>query len=637
MSCAGSSEEALSNLVDNCCTSIAVTMPTKNPFDSSDEEEAAPKEARQTNPEERSTVASSPNNNTKKELPSSSPAASPKAAASPKKAVPSPAKTSPRKSNTNPFLSEDEEDEAEPNKTKKLKKKKSKKKTFKKSARKATAALSSSDDEEEKKEQQHIMTAHEAALLEDELANLDLDADFLASSASMPEPQESEEPMPSDEFWAERLERDEVFSHRYKPGAVEKQELQALQAQLGGILDGSSDAAALWRGIFGTTNNNNNTSGVSADSQQAVKELFVALENSLLAGLADMATASSSSKPSSIILKRGTVQWGGAVTMEVVLMTHGMLLIQLQEQTNLLGRKSVKRSLQQAVLWDAVSYCGPLSSSTDSSWQVVPKDGASWEFQCSNATQQTAWLQAMERVLVQYCMHSRSAATLELGWQYKLIHKPAFTLAVQGKGENGLAVPHGDVINRLDEYNEYAPLHVRDQKFECGFFFMRMHTSSFLLFFLFLQYAVRLNKLDAARCLLERAGADVNVKDGEGCTPMYYALRDEVSEEMITLLEKHGANKNNERRAKEELFGRVKATEAKVAAKKQQREEQERQKAEAAQAQMAENMRLMNERGQKIEEIGDKASHLNYEAQNYADMARQLKEKSKKRSKWLPF
>lgn len=488
MSCAGSSEEALSNLVDNCCTSIAVTMPsTTNPFDSSDEEEAAPKEARQSNPEERSAVASSPSNNTKKELSSSSPSASPKAAASPKKAAPSsPAKTSPRKSNTNPFSSEEEEDEAEPKKTKKMKKKKSKKKTLKKSPASPTnagALLSSSDDEEEKKEQPN-MTAHEAALLEDELANLDLDADFLASSASLPEPQESEQAAPSDEFWAERLERDEVFSHRYKPSAAEKQELQALQAQLGGILDGSSDAAALWQGIFGTTNNNN-TSGVNADSQQAVKELFVALENSLLAGLADMTTASSSSKPSSIILKRGTVEWGGAVTMEVVLMTHGMLLIQLQEQTNLLGRKGVKRSLQQAVLWDAVSYCGPLSSSADSSWQVVPKDGTPWEFQCSNATQQTAWLHAMERVLVQYYMHKRSAATLELGWQYKLIHKPAFTLAVQGKGENGLAVPRGDVINRLDEYNEYAPLHVRDRKTECGVFFLRMHNSSFLLFFLF--------------------------------------------------------------------------------------------------------------------------------------------------------
>lgn len=122
---------------------------------------------------------------------------------------------------------------------------------------------------------------------------------------------------------------------------------------------------------------------------------------------------------------------------------------------------------------------------------------------------------------------------------------------------------------------------------------------------------------------------------------MYYALRDEVSEQMTTLLEKHGANKNNtERRAKEELFGRVKATEAKVAEKKKKREEEERQKAESAQAQMAENMRLMNERGQKIEELGDKASHLNDEAQNYADMARQLKEKTKRGargSKWLPF
>lgn len=155
------------------------------------------------------------------------------------------------------------------------------------------------------------------------------------------------------------------------------------------------------------------------------------------------------------------------------------------------------------------------------------------------------------------------------------------------------------------------------------------------------QYAVRLDQPAGARRLLEQAGTNVNVKDGEGHTPMYYALRDKVSAEMVNLLEKHGANKQNkEWKATEELFGRVRAAEEKVATKKQQREEEERQKAAAAQSQMTENMRLMQERGQKIEEIGDKASHLNDEAQNYANMARQLKEKTRRGargSKWLPF
>ena len=130
----------------------------------------------------------------------------------------------------------------------------------------------------------------------------------------------------------------------------------------------------------------------------------------------------------------------------------------------------------------------------------------------------------------------------------------------------------------------------------------------------------------------------MNVKDGEGHMAMYYALRDKVSEEIINLLEQHGGNKNNKAwKATEELFGRVKATEEKVAAKK---EEEQRQKAAAAQAQMADNMRLMHERGQKIEEIDDKARHLNEEAANYADMARQLKEKTRRGargSRWLPF
>lgn len=149
-----------------------------------------------------------------------------------------------------------------------------------------------------------------------------------------------------------------------------------------------------------------------------------------------------------------------------------------------------------------------------------------------------------------------------------------------------------------------------------------------------------MNQVRAAQRLLE-AGADINAKDGEGHTAMYYALRDEASEEMTILLEKHGATKkkkNKEWKVTEELFGRVKATEDRVT---QKREQEEQEKAAAAQAQMSENMRLLNERGEKIEELDDKARHLNDEAKNYADMAKQLKEKSKKGArgpkKWLPF
>lgn len=137
------------------------------------------------------------------------------------------------------------------------------------------------------------------------------------------------------------------------------------------------------------------------------------------------------------------------------------------------------------------------------------------------------------------------------------------------------------------------------------------------------------------------AGASINTKDGDDHTAMYYALRDDAPEEMTQLLEKHGAQakkKNKEWKATEELFGKVRAAEEKTARKK---EEEERQKAAAAQAQMSQNMRLMNERGQKIEEMDDKARHLNQEAQNYASMAKQLKEKSKRggggKPKWLPF
>ena len=132
----------------------------------------------------------------------------------------------------------------------------------------------------------------------------------------------------------------------------------------------------------------------------------------------------------------------------------------------------------------------------------------------------------------------------------------------------------------------------------------------------------------------------MDAKDGEGHTAMYYALRDEMSEEMTTLLEKYGAPKkakNKEWKVTEELFGRVKATGEKASKK---REQEQQEKAALAREQMNDNLRLMNERGQKIEELDDKARHINDEAKNYADMAKELKAKTKRGargSKWLPF
>lgn len=172
---------------------------------------------------------------------------------------------------------------------------------------------------------------------------------------------------------------------------------------------------------------------------------------------------------------------------------------------------------------------------------------------------------------------------------------------------------------------------------------IRLH-SWLILLFPFLshnfQYAILCNQYHAAERLL-KAGADVHTKDADGHTAMYYALRDNLEPRMIDLLHEYGAvkdkKKNKEWKAAQELFDRVQATDAKTAATRQQ---QQQEKAQAAQAEMANNLNLMQQRGQKIEELDDKARHLNEEAQDFANMAKQLKEKTKqgaRGTRWLPF
>jgi uncharacterized phage infection (PIP) family protein YhgE len=89
-----------------------------------------------------------------------------------------------------------------------------------------------------------------------------------------------------------------------------------------------------------------------------------------------------------------------------------------------------------------------------------------------------------------------------------------------------------------------------------------------------------------------------------------------------------------------ELFGKVAKTE-KVREEKRQFEAEAKavakavqEKAATAQSKMAQNIAAMHKRGEMIEELGDKASELEYGAQDYADMAAQLKEKLKKKSVW---
>ena len=119
-------------------------------------------------------------------------------------------------------------------------------------------------------------------------------------------------------------------------------------------------------------------------------------------------------------------------------------------------------------------------------------------------------------------------------------------------------------------------------------------------------------------------------QDQEGHTPTEYAFRDPAPFDIQDLLVQHGGQRTDWSDDRGALFGQVAAVEEK-------RELEQKKQAEAAQQQMNQNMQLLQERGEKIEQLGSKAADLNQGAQDYASMAKQLKDRSKKGSSWLPF
>ena len=104
------------------------------------------------------------------------------------------------------------------------------------------------------------------------------------------------------------------------------------------------------------------------------------------------------------------------------------------------------------------------------------------------------------------------------------------------------------------------------------------------------------------------------------------------NKDMIQLLEQYGAKTNSsevlfksaieeQKRLKEET---PRTTNRKVVAK-----------LKGASGAMSEAVSALRERGERIEKLDSKTADLQNDAQNYADMAKQLKEKTKKKSQWF--
>lgn len=365
--------------------------------------------------------------------------------------------------------------------------------------------------------------------------------------------------------WEKRLHRDEIFSKRYKPSILEVKELKQTATEL----------SVQTRGIMGMIQ------GIGSQMSQDLEYLLYGGH--------------------SIIVKRGGVSWQEK-DCDLVLLTDGFLLV----HRNFSSFNPLAKRYEFCHLWKETKSCYLQGDS----FVILLDEGAVIELSSEDST---SWLHALEHILIEYALHNPSSEelTAEIGWQYGLVRRPAYTAAVTGD-----STTMGDLsdVNTLDDYNCFAPLHYALQHETCN--------------------------LEIIEKLLD-AGADPNLEDNEGRTPMYFAEKNKL-EDAKTLMENRGGEVSKLTNIEErgELFSRFEQSQINTARRREKvRLVEERKAAEAAekaksvQDQMNKNMAALIERGEKIEQLDNKTKDLEAEAKNFGVMATQLKEKMKKK-KW---
>jgi hypothetical protein len=261
------------------------------------------------------------------------------------------------------------------------------------------------------------------------------------------------------------------------------------------------------------------------------------------------------------------------------------------------------------------------------------------------------------------------------GWQYHYYYKPYFTMAVTSRMEENeeiynniyihmtLDIPSSDpaivaantseapknYINQLDDYNGMAPLH----------------------------YAVYYNQVPAIVRLFElgrgsdgvsyaNSNIDANVSDlHHSWTPLDYCIIYELPVSTMDLLRQYGATRttvctvdaakssrwtNNYRTNhddtptkihwKGELFGKVAVTEQIIEHRRREGVQQQ-QVQDLVTEQQRTTRQLFQQRGEQIDALSEGATKLQTNAQDFASMAQQLKQRSQRQharyNRWFPF
>ncbi|KAL3915592.1 MAG: hypothetical protein SGILL_005578 [Bacillariaceae sp.] len=308
----------------------------------------------------------------------------------------------------------------------------------------------------------------------------------------------------------------------------------------------------------------------------------------------------------SIILKKGVVS-SKDENCFLYILTDGFILVYQQTSVfNPLGSR-----YEACNLWRDVDYVDIARAGT---LLIQMQSGESYELHATaDGEGVRQWFQCIEPVVLQYMLRDKnqSERIQEFGWQYTVMRKPGFTAAVTGDMR---LMGNPRDLNYLDVYNKSTALHYAMQREPCN-----------------------AEMVDA----LLRLGADPNFPDSEGRSAMYFAKRNEL-DDIASILEEHGgkSSKLAEMELRGELFGGVEQAQRNTVKRredekaiKDQKAAEASAKAESAQSQMSKNMAAMIERGEKIEEMDDKARQINEQAKEYGNFASQLKNQMKNK-KW---
>lgn len=234
---------------------------------------------------------------------------------------------------------------------------------------------------------------------------------------------------------------------------------------------------------------------------------------------------------------------------------------------------------------------------------------------CSKPDHRSAWVEAFCCCFVK-SLHMRAQSGSEaakkicrqFGWQHQIIRASWFSLVVcndlEGLKEQVANPSECISIDDQDEYHGCTALH----------------------------YAAALGHIGFVKLLLQHK-AKVNVCDNDQKTPLDHAVLFEnrdISDMMIQILEQCGAKKHSS----EVLFKSALEEQKKLRSEQAPKTSTEKTvaKAKGATGAMSQAFSALKERGDRIERLDNKTGQLQSDAANYAGMAKQMKEKNKKKA-----